>query len=291
MLHAKSEQYSVYVANIKEHLGNKTSQDLLEELDREFEETCSRGEMIDSDLYYAYMDVIDEIDPIGEDPTDPATLFQQVQQNHPELFSECEPQAKPTAHPKFRMKRALLAAAIIAALILILTMAAYGGKVMTGFNSLGGDLFQIGCGTSGQLYLDQPAENGYRSLEEALTDRDLSGIAPTWIPEDYSLVGLEVADVNAYVNIVAGYSNGTNRIVIRILDYSDRKITESSFERSEEYDEIYRVNGIDHFLMLNYERAIAAWENGNCLCYITGSISEAQLKNMIDSIYERNGEP
>lgn len=288
MWNARGEKYHVYVATIKKHLNKKTAQDLLEELQREFDAAEARGTVIDPDLYYAYMDVIEELEPLPDDPIDPAALFQQVQDAHPDLFadSETRPETVHRARPKFRGRRAVMVAAVVCCLATLLGVVAYGGKTLTGFQSLGGDRFQVRQAPSGQMELEAPGENGYHSLDEALEAYGISGVAPTWIPEGYSLEDVETIESDMFINVMAGYRNSENSLAIRITIYQDGKIPDSDYERNEEYDEIYRVYGIDHFLMMNKERMQATWESGNCLCNIMTSISKEQVKQMIDSIYE-----
>lgn len=288
MWNARGEKYPVYVATIKKHLNKKTAQDLLEELQREFDAAEAKGTVIDPDLYYAYMDVIEELEPLPDDPIDPAALFRQVQDAHPDLFADSETRTETVhrARPKFRGRRAVMVAAVACGLAILLGAAAYGGKTLTGFQSLGGDRFQVRQEPSGQMELEVPGENGYHSLAEALEAYGISGVAPTWIPEDYSLVVVEVVELKLYVNIAAGYSNGENDLVIRIVEYRDGKIPDSDYERREDLDEVYRVHSTDHFLMMNKERLQATWESGNCLCNIMTSISKEQVKQMIDSIYK-----
>lgn len=288
MWNARGEKYHVYVATIKKHLNKKTAQDLLEELQREFDAAEAQGTIIDPDLYYAYMDVVEELEPLPDDPIDPTALFQRVQNAHPDLFADSETKSETVhrARPKFRGRRVVMVAAVACGLAILLGAVAYGGKTLTGFQSLGGDRFQVRQGPSGQMELEAPGENGYHSLAEALAAYGISGVAPTWIPEGYSLLVVEVAEVDLYTSIIAGYGNEKDQFTMRITVYKDGKIPDSDYERNEDYDEIYRVQGTDHFLMLNNERIQATWENGKCLCNIYGKISEPQLKQMIESIYK-----
>ncbi len=288
---ARGEKYYVLVANLKEHLHEKTVQDLVEELQLEFDSALARGEEIDLDVYYAYMDVIEEIEPFKEDPIDPAALFQKVLDEHPELDPDSEmnaPDTKQRPRPKFRMKRVLMIAAVLCVIIILLAVAAYGNKTMKGFQGLGGEQMSFVYGDPGQLELTAPGDNGYHSLAEALADYGLEGVEPTWIPAGYSLVAVDVAEVAAYTNFTAAYENGEKRILIRINAYSEGKYPDSDYERVDEYDEVYRIHGIEHFIMANNERMQVTWENNNILCNIAGPLSESNTKRMIDSIYERD---
>jgi hypothetical protein len=50
---------------------------------------------------------------------------------------------------------------------------------------------------------------------------------------------------------------------------------------------VYKCNGIEHYIMSNNTQYSAVWLAGIYECTIYGTVSEAELKQIIDSIYER----
>ena len=50
---------------------------------------------------------------------------------------------------------------------------------------------------------------------------------------------------------------------------------------------VYKCNGIEHYIMSNNTQYSAVWLAGIYECTIYVTVSEAELKQIIDSIYER----
>ena len=55
---------------------------------------------------------------------------------------------------------------------------------------------------------------------------------------------------------------------------------------NEEVPDMDKTQNICHYIAKNIDTYIAVWFNGNVECFIQGSLSEDDIKMMIDSIYE-----
>lgn len=142
---------------------------------------------------------------------------------------------------------------------------------------------------SGEGDLEIDSEDGttsqYRSLQEALDAYDIKEkIVPTWIPKGYALVSIEVIQSSEISHFSALYQNIDGYIIIKI-NHSDGDYR--SFEKDESDMEIFKVQGIEHYIMSNFEDQRAVWINGKNECSITTSVSRSEIKRMIQSIYER----
>ncbi len=123
------------------------------------------------------------------------------------------------------------------------------------------------------------------SLQEALDNYDVDyALVPTWMPDGYAETGVKTIETPAQRQFVANYKSGDSSIRIRITDYLNSH--PAQVEQSNALVEVYRSNGIDHYIFDNYDQLKAVWINGNYECSIAGPISISEIKEMIDSIGE-----
>ncbi|MGN1031099.1 MAG: DUF4367 domain-containing protein [Butyricicoccaceae bacterium] len=136
---------------------------------------------------------------------------------------------------------------------------------------------------------DEPAlqENGqYGSLQEALAaDGITEPLVPTWIPQGYQLDAVEVVPVEPNTCYTAIYGSDEEHLVISIRHVVDG--SKSTFEKDGDSVEIYEENGIRHYIFGNLEAVGAVWFHGANECCIEGTVSRDEIKEMIQSIYQR----
>ena len=133
---------------------------------------------------------------------------------------------------------------------------------------------------------DNPVENGdlpYKSLQEAL---DIAGIdadlVPAYIPDGYVLTGITVEPTPRRNMYRAIYKKDALFLTITVRDYLNS--SPQHVEQSEDFVEIYDVNGQKFYIFSNIERTQCVWLTGSYECQITGSLTIEELKLMIDSI-------
>lgn len=128
-------------------------------------------------------------------------------------------------------------------------------------------------------------EPQYNTLQEALDAYDIEEkVVPTWIPEDYILDSVEVTESPQVAYFTASYKCDAGYILIKIKNI--RENDSGSFEKDGSDPEIFKVNGIEHYIMSNLDDDTVVWMNGTNECSITATISRDELKKMIRSIYE-----
>ena len=124
------------------------------------------------------------------------------------------------------------------------------------------------------------------SLHDALKEFGINELlAPTWIPEGFSIYDFSVSDTPAQIFITSSFRYSAKSLIIQIVSLSDSSL--SFYEKSGEDVSIYRRNGIDHHIIINEEKISVVWMSENNKCYITGDITKDEIKKIIDSIYER----
>lgn len=110
-------------------------------------------------------------------------------------------------------------------------------------------------------------------------------LAPSWIPEGYTLDYVEVSPSDTEIIFSASYSKEQNTLSFLYSYRKDGTFTSSTFEKDGSSVVEYIQNGITHYIMSNLSVQLSAWVNGNCECSITGPISEKEMIAIIDSIY------
>jgi len=123
-------------------------------------------------------------------------------------------------------------------------------------------------------------------LHEALVEHGITElVAPSWIPEGFELIDLIVLELSDKILFMTQLENGNDFLLIQLtyLSHNDGVI----YERNDEDVEIYRRNGIDHFILSNMDYLKVVWNNQNIECFFTGDITKGDAQLMINSIYER----
>lgn len=125
--------------------------------------------------------------------------------------------------------------------------------------------------------------NPCASLQEALDKRNITvSLVPTWMPDGYTEHEVKTVETPAQHQFVANYTCGDDSIRIRITAYLDSHPVQS--EQSDSLIEVYTSNGIDYYIFSNYDQLKVVWVYENYECFITGPLSIAEIKEMIESI-------
>lgn len=190
--------------------------------------------------------------------------------------------------------RTALAACIVLALLAALVPAALGYANLAEMVARWTDRsFSFSPGSGGEadlaLLSKEPKER-YSSLQEALEDYGITApVLPSWMPERSVLSGIsvQVAPLSKSIRIHAAYFNGAAIQIVRHFDPGGAY----TYGKDGEPVEVYTVEKIDHYIFENGGQVQAVWRSGSLECAIFGEMSREDLKRMIRSIYEEEGEP
>ena len=111
---------------------------------------------------------------------------------------------------------------------------------------------------------------------------------PTWLPEGFELYGdvsIQVYPEFGEVEFFASYLEGEEIFSISITKCSN-SFQANTYEKTFQNPEIYVVDDIEHYIVDNSDTILAAWYVNNIECSINTTMSESDLKRVIDSIYE-----
>lgn len=127
------------------------------------------------------------------------------------------------------------------------------------------------------------SEEGFSSLQDALLKSNRNAdMVPTWIPDGYVLKTVKKDVTPTQEVYVTKYVDGDKEIRIRVQTYMDTDVQNLEVEVNN--PEIYTVSGIDYYIFYNERQTQAIWLIDTYECTISGDISIAQAKEMIDSI-------
>ncbi len=123
----------------------------------------------------------------------------------------------------------------------------------------------------------------FASLQTLLDKYKVSvKLAPTWLPEGYEEVELDVQENPKQRRFFARYQHGDDEIIIRISDYLGAD--PNQVEQHETLLELYKFNGIQYYIMDNYGLLHVTWVNECYECVLTGSVTLDEMKQIINSI-------
>ena len=270
-------------ANLKEHLRGKTADELIEELEKLYDEEELTGEEFDPRIVEIYIEAMEKVSP--PDPAAERAFDRSWALFHTKHRVEKEPSSSHRA-VKIRWR---IEAAVLIVIFLCVSAAAFGWKdyIITWKDELFGTVPHI----PGTMELKEPNVSGYRSLKEAVQKYTDISVVPGWIPPGYTIDEIYEMEVESADVISATYRDGQKSIVIRVFCYRNTEdISDLWVEKdSGLYKDTYQTHGIEHAISENYGHTQIMWRNGQCTCSITGDISRADAERMIKSIYENGG--
>lgn len=269
------------IANLKEHLKQKTADELRSELDDIFAEEASTGIKIDQEVVEAYLNAIDSAEPNGSIDGDFKTSWETFTQNHPDLFKKPKPKTR-----RIPVRYLIEVAALIACL-LIGSATAFPAQ-WTALVTWGKEILNIAPSPSGVMELTNVSTGEFSSLAKAVEVLDISAQSlPTWIPEQYSIERVLTQETKQYKRATAIYSkeNGDTLLIRVTFYFSAEDVPELSLEKNDdETRSTYPKYGTDYLLTQNVDTIQAGWLHGTCLYSISGPVTEPELKKIIDSI-------
>lgn len=256
----------------------------LSELMEEAEKLSSISDC-DMDLLRAYLDVLEEKDPVLPPDHDPAAQYEKFREDHAELFDvSVEMPERPAPKKRhFPRVRKILTALAAAFCVVVMVADASGAGVIDRLIEWGAETFSLQP-VSGVMELETADENGFRSLQEALEYYEVEDPAiPTWIPERYAIEGIIILELNDSTVISAKYVSDNQELSIRVFIPFGEAFT---FEKNvtNEYVSYTAKNGIIFTLSKNMEMERAVWEIKGYAYSAAGGITEKELKQMLDSI-------
>ena len=127
-----------------------------------------------------------------------------------------------------------------------------------------------------------------QELRELLLEYGIEeDVVPHWLPEGFELIetiSVQEYDLSGDTDFFATYVRGEDVVSINIIKYRtspQKPIYEKTADKSEQYFS----SGIEHFIFTNTSSITATWYTDDLECSINTTLSEEDLKEILNSIY------
>lgn len=207
--------------------------------------------------------------------------YQEFQQHyHPMVEAESMPKHKSNIIPFRRI------AAIAACLVLVFSFATSANAfcfrdVWNAVVTWAQETFSFSMGV--EVSEPTPNDNNhYTSLQNVLAEAKIYVSLPTYIPDDFILADVYVDESPKQESYISIYLNGNNMLKISVQSFIAER--PEQVEMSNDLCEVYTSNGVDYYIISNFDQNRAVWICDSYECYISGALTIDELKRMIDSI-------
>lgn len=127
----------------------------------------------------------------------------------------------------------------------------------------------------------------YNNMDEALKKVEDKPMIPKKIPKGFSFEYAEKISVSNFTMLIFHYINEDREIIVELSIYDNNSTPRNSLlEKDDTPVEIYKKNGVDHYIMKNNDKIQVIWNYFNTIYAISGDITVEETELMIDSIYE-----
>ena len=125
----------------------------------------------------------------------------------------------------------------------------------------------------------------YRSIEEALEEFQLDIAAPKWFPEQFGELEVTGTVMPGQKSVYAWVETDQKDFLgISYAKYGEG-IPGTVIEKDGNSPVLYESGGVRHYLLTDHNWRKAAWIQDGIECIIHGTITEKEMKRIIDSIY------
>lgn len=103
------------------------------------------------------------------------------------------------------------------------------------------------------------------------------------MPDGYRYSEIEVLDTPTRSAFNILYCNAEKEIWLKITKLDNPPTR--TYEKDDADVEVYQANGVNYYIMQDFDLISTVWATGNCECSIRGYMSIEDMHNIIDSIY------
>lgn len=242
------------------------------------------AEEMDTDRIEEYLSLLQKKAPVTEH-YDPEEKWAKLEESHPLIFEEEPNSCKSDLAAEARNRhgnrtrrsfsRVFRAAAIAAS--------AMGFQPVQAVLRWAEGIIQIYTNPSGIMELPDDDPSEYHSLYDALAANGISteGL-PTWVPRDYAVSAIAVKLSDGVLKCSAIYDSTRGGLVIRVIEHTMALSTEA--KELDSLGSVYTHNQTEYYILTDDGVTKAGWQDGMLSYVISGQISEAEIKEMINSI-------
>lgn len=275
------------MGQIYQHLRNKDINELTDEL-AVLTADAANGKG-DLELINAYLNVLDEKDPLPFE-IDPEESLADFHEKHGLLLEQATsaPRRRRPRSPRLLTK---VAAAFAAVLVCgsMLTQAC-GVNIWGMIARLTSETFRLEEAETPYAEVTvYPIAQGesatYDSLQDAVSAFGITDpLAPSWVPERFGSPEVYVEHKASGIYIYADYETEEDSLSIRFNESS--RATQRTVEKDSSPDTSHIRRNITHYIVADKSLLKVTWNNGVFECHMSGSITDEEAREIIDSIYE-----
>ena len=125
----------------------------------------------------------------------------------------------------------------------------------------------------------------YRSIEEALEEFQLDIAAPKWFPEQFGELEVTGTVMPGQKSVYAWVETDQKDFLGISYAKDGEGVPGTVIEKDGNSPVLYESGGVQHYLLTDHDWRKAAWVQDGIECIIRGTITEEEMKRIIDSIY------
>lgn len=126
-------------------------------------------------------------------------------------------------------------------------------------------------------------------LQNALEERGIPAqLAPLWIPVGFEPGQVEIVDQQTSLSVSCTFADSADRRITVCVSqyYADAALSDMQYEKDDGAVEAYASNGRMFYVFSNQSDWTGVWSNGQYSISISGSLTQTELLQMLDSIRE-----
>lgn len=194
--------------------------------------------------------------------------------------------AEKNASPVLRAPhRKLLRVALIAAVLVVILAAVTFAAAAMGYNLWG--WLPVWSDEDIRFVAETPSETpnelDLQNVPMVLASLGITDpLYPTWLPEDLARTDVQIFEKPLFLHET--FQNDGRELSITISATTGSEY--SVYQKTDDPPLEYLAGGVIHYVFENINEIIAVWYTENYTTLIVGNISEAEMKQIIDSVYE-----
>ena len=133
-------------------------------------------------------------------------------------------------------------------------------------------------------YVFETDHPGLQQIYDAVVEMGVTDpVVPMWVPEGYELKEIKIIDSPGAETLFSNMINGDRDIFVTIAVRNE----DGSFKYSKDAQnvEVYELDGVDHYVMSNYDEFTATWIINGVECFIAADCQEDAFYKILESIY------
>ena len=175
--------------------------------------------------------------------------------------------------------------AIAAVLVTILCCTAFGTNFCKIIVNWATDSFSFLTMSDLSVAQNEDPTEHLRTVVSSVTDVP---VVPSWMPEGTAPINSpSLSKRNNRTIIGAGYLIDNRQISVQIVVFQHTIQNSQTYQKNKSAGYEYVSGGVTHYFSENMDNWCAIWANENVECSIQGQLTEEELQQMIDSIYQK----